>query len=100
MKNYRKLQETDNLFWDWFCSFWNLILMKKVVIKIAINEHKKTGRQTHIAEMFGSFIIFDSRERNDLNKSGKVVKMNLTELLSASIWNSNQFKNKENDKAS
>jgi hypothetical protein len=90
MKNYKKLKDdTGNVLWDDFASYVNLKLFKKTVIKIAMREHEKTGRQVHVAEMFGRFIIFDSRERDDVNKSGRVAKMNLIELLKASIWNSN-----------
>jgi len=96
MINYRKLPKTGNVLWDWFAGWINLQCMRRIVIKIATNEHKKTGRQVHISEMFGYFVIFDSRERDDLNRSGKVIKMNLTELLKASIWNSNHIKNNKN----
>lgn len=92
MITYKKLSPIeDKLFWNWFSGWWNLQLMKRIVIKTAINEHKKTGRQVHVSEMFNSFIIFDSRDRDDLNKSGKVIKMNVVELLKASIWNSNMI---------
>lgn len=79
---------------DWFVSWYNLKLMRKIIIRIAVNEHLKTGRQVHISEMFGSYIIFDSRDRDDLNKSGKVIRMSLPELLKASIWNSNMMRKK------
>ena len=98
MITYRKIKITGNILIDWFVSWYNLLLMRRVIIKIATNEHKKTGRQVHVSEMFGSFIIFDSRDRQDLNKSGKVNQMNVYEAMRASIWNSNQLKLKSNGK--
>ena len=92
MIHYKKIPETQNIFIDWFGSFYNLKLMRWLVIRIAWNEHLKTGRQVHIAEMFGSFVVFDSRYRQDLNKSGKVNKMNIHEAIRASIWNSTAHK--------
>ena len=92
MKTYKRLPETENVIFDWLFSKWNLFLMKKIVIKIATNDHLTTGRQTHIAVMFNSYVIFDSRDRDDINKSGKVLKMNLVALLKASIWNSDMIK--------
>ena len=93
MKNYKKLpDETRSILWDWFASWINVGLFKKIVIRRAINEHNKTGRQIHVAEMFGRFVIFDTRERDDINRTGKVAKMNLVDLLKSSIWNSNQIK--------
>jgi hypothetical protein len=92
MRHYKKLPDnTKSVLWDDFATWVNLGIFKKIVIRIATREHEKTGRQVHISEMFNEFVIFDSRERDGINKSGKVLKMNLVELLKASIWNSNQI---------
>lgn len=90
MRNYKKLSDsTGSILWDSLASWINLKIFKHLVIKTARNEHEKTGRQVHVAEMFGDFIIFDSRERDDINRSGKLGKLRLVDLLKASIWNSN-----------
>lgn len=88
MKSYKKIPDSGNTITDLFISWYNLKLMRGLVVRIAWNEHQKTGREVHIAEMFGSFIIFDSRERQDLNNSGKINRLNIYEALRASIWNS------------
>jgi hypothetical protein len=94
MKTYNRLPATENVFFDWLFTWYNLTLMKKIIIKIAEKEHEITGRQTHIAVMFNSYVIFDSRDRDDINKSGKVMKMNVIELYKASIWNSDMIRKK------
>lgn len=92
MTTYKKLEPSDNLLWDWFVSWFNLKYMRWVIIRIAWNEHLKTGREVHVSEMFGAFVIYDSRDRKDLNKSGRVGKMNVVEAMKASIWNSTSYK--------
>lgn len=94
MRTYKKLpDETGTLLWDWFASWINLGMFKKIVIRVGMIEHKKTGRKVHVSEMFGRFIIFDGVERDDINRAGKVGKMKLIDLLKASIWNSSIIKN-------
>jgi hypothetical protein len=92
MKHYKKLPETGNVLWDWFAGYVNMKLMKHIIIRIAKNEHIRTGRQIHVSEMFNSFMVFDGRERKQINRSGKLGKMDIQEALEASIWNSNQIK--------
>lgn len=90
MRQYKKIPEsTGNILWDWIATSLNNALFKKIVISVATREHERTSRQIHISEMFGAFVIFDSRERDDINKTGKFGKMQLIDLYKASIWNSN-----------
>jgi hypothetical protein len=88
MISYKKLQYTETIPWDLIVSWYNKVMLRRLVTKVAWNQHLVSGREVHISEMFGSFVVFDSRDREDLNKSGKVSKMNVYDLMRASIWNS------------
>jgi hypothetical protein len=96
MIHYKKLPESGNIFWDWFVTWYNLTLMRKVVTRVAWNLHLRTGRETYVSEMFGNYSVFDSRERQDINRSGKVIPMSYYELLRSQIWNSSAHKKFEN----
>lgn len=92
MNRYKKLPKANNAVWDWIASIYNKAVMKRLVIKQAWNIHQTTGREVHVCELFGYFTIIDSREKADINRSGKVGQMQTYDLYKASIWNSTAHK--------
>jgi len=92
MQRYKQIPKTNNVLWDLFASFWNKHLMRILVIRQAWNLHQTTGREVHVCEFFGYFTIIDSREKADINRSGKVGQMQTIDLYKASIWNSSAHK--------
>lgn len=88
MINYKQLPQTGNVLGDLFAGWYNKYLMRRLVTRIAWNIHLKSGREVHIAELFGALSIFDTREKADLNKAGTLGRMESLDLAKASIWNS------------
>lgn len=100
MIRYKQLPQTGNVLGDLIASFYNKKLMRLLVTRIAWNIHLKTGREVHISEMFGRLVIFDSREKADINRSGQVGRMETIDLAKASIWNSTAHRSYLKKKAS
>ena len=88
MIRYKKAKQTGNLLGDLFATWYNRNLMRRLVTKVAWNQHLTTGREVHVSELFGFFAVFDSREKADINRSGRVGRMETIDLAKASIWNS------------
>ena len=89
MIHYDQLQYRDNLsLWNAFAAWFNKIILRFIVIRTAWNIHQGNGREIHVFEIFNSYYIMDGRERDDINRSGKLGKMRVNDALKASIWNS------------
>lgn len=89
---YKKRKMTGDLLSDWLASWWNLRVLRRVVIKIAINWHKETRRRVDVIEHFDHFAILDSVSRDDINRLPGMRKMKITDLYKHSVWCSDSLK--------
>ncbi len=99
MQQFKQLPQPEEIITAWIASWYNKTLMRNLAVRTAWNQHLKTGREVHIAELFGHLVIFDTREKADINRSGQLGKMTVIDLVTASIWNSTAHRASLKEKA-
>ncbi len=91
---YKKRKMTGDWLTDIIASWWNVRVLRRVVIRIAINWHKETRRRVDILEHHDHYALIDSVTRDGINNKLPGGKMRVDELYKHSIWTSDSLRNK------
>lgn len=91
---YKKKKMTGDWLGDLIASWWNLRVLRRVVIRIALNWHRETRRRVDVMEHHDHFALIDSVSRDDINKKMPGGKMGVYDLYKHSIWCSDSLTSK------